>query len=316
MNPSDVYVFNKVAKSLSFTIAAREVGASRSAVSKRIARLEKSLGVMLLNRNTRSVSLTEAGRTLFRNTSEVDLIIERAVNNIRTAEQELVGTVRLSLPSGFGTSLLPSIITRFRKTWPEVKIDVHIDDHDIDLIAGGYDLAIVVSGKLDDSSLVCRRLGSTDKILVASPGYLGRFGIPSRLKDLEKHFFLGFHKNLTNGPPWRFESRDNVFEVSCSHSVMTDNIQALVDAACLDNGMIYVPRVFVRSQLEQGLLTQVLTDSYIPEPVGIFALYPHRNAAAKVKVLVEFVDQEMKSLGMIEPESMHDPGHLVLPECE
>ncbi|MDX1509248.1 MAG: LysR family transcriptional regulator, partial [Woeseiaceae bacterium] len=142
MNSSDVHVFNKVAKSLSFTAAAREVGTSRSSVSKQISRLERSLGVVLLNRSTRSVSLTEAGRILFQNTSRVDQIIAQAVNDIRAAELEPTGTVKLSIPSSLGRQLLPSLISEFQRAWPNIRIKVHGDDSSVDLIGDGYDLAI------------------------------------------------------------------------------------------------------------------------------------------------------------------------------
>ena len=137
MNMSDVYVFNKVATTLSFKDAARQIGSSRSAISKKISRLEQDLGVILINRSTRSVSLTEAGRTFLLHTSEVNTMIDQAANVVRGADLEPTGTVVFSIPSSLGVALMPSLITQFQTSWPAVKFSIHFHDHMVDLIAGG-----------------------------------------------------------------------------------------------------------------------------------------------------------------------------------
>lgn len=300
MRPSDVFVFNRVARSLSFSAAAREVGASRATISKDIARLEKTLGVKLLNRSTRSVSLTEAGQKLFRNTLAADAIIQTAIDDIRTAELEATGTVKLSVPSSFGTILLMSIVTRFQTSWPNVHIDIHIEDHATDLIAGGFDLAICVARTLKDSNLISRRLGSTDRVLAAAPGYFEKFGTPRCLRDLQRHRCLGFIDDLERRVNWRFDTPSGTVENACEFPIISNNIQSLIDAACRNDGIIYVPRAFISRELEDERLQRLLSDTHVPQSYGIFAIYPQRNAPAKVRVLLDFIDREMNSIGMID----------------
>ena len=167
MNISDVSVFNKVATTLSFTRAAKQVGSSRSNISKVISRLEGNLGVVLINRSTRSVSLTEAGRTFHQHTSEIDTRIECAAAAVRATDREPTGTVAFSIPSSLGTTLMPALLTQLQSTWPELRFNIHFQDHGVDLIAGGLDLAIRISQKLDDSNLISRRLASSHKVLAA-----------------------------------------------------------------------------------------------------------------------------------------------------
>lgn len=298
MNISDVVIFNKVAATLSFTRAAMLAGSSRSTVSKKINRLEGALGVILINRSTRSVTLTEAGRDFYSHTSEIDLTLEHAADLVRGSDLQPSGTVKLSLPSSFGAMFLPSLITQFQKSWPEIIIDIHVEDHEVDLIAGAYELAILVSHKLKDSNLISQRLGSTPKVLAASPAYLKKFGMPRSLQDLKNHRCLGFGCGNSNGTAWRFDTCDKIVEVRCTFPVTTDNAQALIDAARCDNGIIYVPRAYITDELTQKRLEHILPDSHVPESYGIFAVYPHRKVAAKVKVLVDFIDQEMKSQGI------------------
>lgn len=300
MRSSDVHVFNKVAKSLSFTAAAREVGTSRSSVSKQISRLEQSLGVILLNRSTRSVSLTEAGRILFQNTSRVDEIIEQAVDDIRAAELEPTGTVKLSIPSSLGKMLLPSLITKFQVSWPDIRINIHSDDHSVAMIADGYDLAICVSEKLKDSSLISRRLGTTSTVLAASPRYLKRFGTPRSVHDLKGHRCLGFRSLINDNAGWSFAALRKNTESLDELPIVTDNLELLIDAACHDNGIICVPKAFISRELERDSLRTVLADSGKQARLGLFIIYPHRNTAAKVRVLVDFLEREMKSQGIFD----------------
>ena len=128
MNLSDVYVFKKVALTLSFTKAARQIGVSRSAVSKQVNRLEQDLGVVLINRTTRSINLTEAGRSFDSNTSAVDKTIERAADLVRGADMSPLGTVSFTLPSQLGAALMPGLITQFQPCWPELRLNIQFDD--------------------------------------------------------------------------------------------------------------------------------------------------------------------------------------------
>jgi DNA-binding transcriptional LysR family regulator len=300
MNFSDVYVFNKVAATLSFTEAAREIGSSRSAISKKISRLEQALGVTLINRNTRSASLTEAGRVFHRHTSDIDTKIERAADIVRGTDLRPTGTVAFTLPSSLGAALMPALLTQFRTTWPELKLSIHFSDHLVDLITGSFDLAIRISQKLSDSNLVSRRLASTRKVLAASPGYLDKYGVPTDISELKDHRCLGIGSAVQTGTTWRLQDQDSIVEVPCTYSISANNKLAIVLAACLDNGIVYLPEVCICNELVQQRLRIILPESSDPQPYGIYAVYPHRNAAAKVKVLVNFIEQELSAMPTID----------------
>jgi DNA-binding transcriptional LysR family regulator len=296
MNISDVFTFNKVAKTLSFTKAARLIGSSRSAVSKRISRLEEDLGVMLINRSTRSVNLTEAGRIFHQHTSELDSKIERAADVVRAADERPSGTVKFSVPSSLGTALMPALLTQVQSTWPDLRFDIHFHDRVVDLIAGGFDLAIQISQKLDDSNLISRRLATSRRVLAAAPGYLEQNGVPTEIAELKEHRCLSSGVAAQTVTSWRLQDQDSITEVACASSISANNNVALVLAACLDHGIIYLPEICMYNELLQQRLQIILPEASDPEPYGIYAVYPHRNAAAKVTVLVDFIEQQVASL--------------------
>lgn len=299
MNISDVSVFNKVATTLSFTRAAKQVGSSRSNISKVISRLEGNLGVVLINRSTRSVSLTEVGRTLHQHTSEIDSRIERAAAAVRATDREPTGTVAFSIPSCLGTALMPALLTQLQSSWPELRFNIHFQDHAVDLIARGFDLAIRISQKLDDSNLISRRLASSRKVLAASPSYLDQYGVPTDISELREHRCLSLGVAVETVTSWRFQDHDSMTEVACTSSISANNNLALVLAACLDHGIIYLPELCIHNELRQQRLQIILPEASDPQPYGIYAVYPHRNAAAKVRVLVDFIEQQIASLQSI-----------------
>ncbi len=300
MNFSDIYAFNKVGVTLSFTKAAEKLGVNRSTVSKQISRLEQDLGVILINRTPRSVNLTEAGRTFHQQTIEIDAKIEHAAETVRGADLKPTGTVAFSVPSSLGAALMPALMTQFQAAWPELKFSIHFEDRLVDLISESFDLAIRISQKLNDSNLILRRLSTTYRVLAASPGYLDKYGVPSDIYELKHHRCLGLGSAVKTGTNWQLLDQDKILEIPCSYSVSANNNLALILAACLDNGIVYLPQICIGNELRQQRLQVILPESADPEPYGVFAVYPHRNAAAKVKVLVNFLERELSALGSVD----------------
>lgn len=294
MNLSDVYVFKKVAATLSFTKAARQIGVSRSAVSKQVSRLEHDLGVVLINRTTRSVNLTEAGRTFDCSTTDIDTTIERAADLVRGADLSPNGTVSFALPSGLGAALMPALTTEFQERWPELQLSINFDDGDENLIAANLDLAIRISKKLDDSSLISRRLATTRMVFAASPDYLQDHHTPENPLDLEEHRCIGLSDSAHITAPWRLHSDDKKQNIETRFALAANNSLALILAARLGSGIIYVPEILIRRELALDHLRVVLNNNADTELYGVYAVYPHRNAAAKVKVLVDFIEQQLK----------------------
>lgn len=295
MNVSDVYVFKKVASTLSFTKASRELGISRSAVSKQVSRLENDLGVVLVNRTTRSVNLSDAGRTFDVHTSKIDTTIERAADLVRNSDLSPLGTVSVTLPSSLGAALMPALTTDFQARWPELRLNLHFDDQVRDMIAGNLDLAIRISKKLTDSSLIARRLTSTQRVLAASPHYLQENGVPQNASDLKKHRCLGLGSALKTSTTWTLQERGKTIEVPTTFALSANNNLALVLAACLNSGIIYVPEICIMNELAENQL-QIIPNLADPTSHGVYALYPHRNAATKVKVLVDFIENMLTKL--------------------
>ena len=289
MNISDVYVFKKVASSLSFTRAAREIGISRSAVSKQVTRLENALGVVLFNRNTRSVNLTEAGRTFDNHTSNIDTAIEEAAELVRNSDLSPLGTVALTVPSSLGSTVIGPMSTEFRQRWPELHLNLSFDDSVQDVIAQGHDLAIRISDKLPDSSLIARRIGTTKCVLVASPQYLEENGIPKNVAELKKHRCLGIGRVNRANASWSLKDKDSLTNVPVPLAMSADNSLMLVLAACLNSGIIYVPEICIVNELANRKL-QIIPDIADQTDYGVYAVYPHRNAATKVKIVVDFIE--------------------------
>ena len=275
------------------------MGVSRSAVSKQIGRLETDLGVVLLHRTTRSVNLTEAGRVFDAKTAKIDRTLEQAVEDARCSIERPQGTVSFTLPSAMGSALMPALTTSFQNRWPDLTLNIHFEDEMRDLIADNLDLAIRISRKLPDSSLISRRLATTKKVLAASPRYLEKFGVPQNPSDLEEHSCLGRGSATTSGATWSLLNDDEPVDASVSFALSTNNNLATILAACLDAGIVYVPETCIQGELSRGQL-QIIPGLADPEPLGVYAIYPHRNAAAKVKVLVDFIEGMLPDLASLD----------------
>lgn len=305
VNLSDVYVFKKIASSLSFTEAARQIGVSRSAVSKQLTRLEKNLGVVLINRSTRSVSLTEAGRAFDSNTSEVDVTVERALELVRGADQSPLGTVACALPSSLGSAILPTLMAGFEHYWPDLRLNIQFDDSGKDIISNNLDLAVRISGRLLDSSLISKRLASTRIVFAASPNYLEEKGTPQDAPDLQNHRCVGLGSPTRSTTSWRLRTPAGNVRIEIDLVLSTNSELGLIRAACLGAGIIRVPELCIRHELETSRL-QCIEGLAESESAGVYVLYPRRNSAAKVQVLVDFIDQALREIVAEDLSEQHD----------
>lgn len=307
VNLSDVYTFKKLAATLSFSEAARQIGVSRSAVSKQLSRLEKSLGVVLINRTTRSVSLTEAGRAFDSNTPEVDVTVERALELVRGADLAPMGTVACALPSALGSAILPTLVKRFAAHWPELRLNIQFDDFGEDMISNNLDLAVRISGRLLDSSLVSKRLASTRIVFAASPEYLEEKGTPAHAADLQNHRCIGIGTAVQSATNWHLRKPTGNVNIKLDLVLSANSELALIRAACLGAGIIRVPELCIRQELASDQLRCIegLDES---ESTGIYALYPRRNSSAKVKVLVDFIEQGLNEIASADYRAPRDTG--------
>jgi len=293
MNIADIAVFNKVAETLSFTRAGEIIGMNRSAVSKRIARLENDLGVVLFNRSPRSISLTEAGNKFYNHTVTLDHTINSAAEAVHDTHQRPSGVLSFTMPTSLAASMMPMMMSEFRKNWPDLCLDVNTDERFVDIIGEGFDVAIRVAMKMSDSSLMSRRLATTPQVLVASPEYLEQRGTPAHVRELKNHTCLTLVKRDV---VWRFVGPDGPLEVPINCTTTSNNDLALVLIACLGGGVVRIPKIVVESELQSGYLTTILDDFKSPEDYGVYAIYPNRNPPAKVKVFIDFVEEQLARL--------------------
>lgn len=289
---TDVAVFVRVVEQGSFTQAAEHLGISRSVISKYVSRLEDRLGVRLLNRTTRRLSLTEAGRILYERSRRSLLDIEDAEAEVSQLQQAPRGILRINSPMSFGILHIAPLLSEFRAHYPDIAIDMNLDDRKIDIVDEGYDVSVRISD-MPDSSLVAKRLASCHHVIVASPEYLDAHGTPQTPDDLRDHNVLSFsYQSSVND--WHFLSpaNENV-SVAVNSSAQINNSLAIREALLGGLGIARIPTFVVGRDLQQGRLQSVLSDYKMLE-VSIYLVYPQRrHLSPKVRAFVDFMSSRI-----------------------
>ncbi len=293
-------VFAKVVEAGGFSAAAAALGISKSAVSKRVSRLEDRLGARLLNRTTRRIGLTEIGAAYYERAGRIAAEVEEAELAVSRLHAEPRGTLRLNAPMSFGVMHLAPAIPRFLARYPELAVDMALNDRLVDLVEEGYDVAVRIS-RLSDSSLIARRLAHSRRVVCGSPQYLERHGAPRSPGDLRDHNCL-LYSYMLSGEEWPFRGPDGALSVKVSGSFSTNNGEALREAALEGLGLAMIPSFIVGPELGDGRLVAVLRE-YEETDLSIYAVYPHaRHLSAKVRAFVDF------AAGRFGPEPYWDKG--------
>lgn len=289
---TDIAVFAQVVDSGSFTAAAERLSLSKSVVSKYVTRLEDHLGARLLNRTTRRLSLTEVGRVFYERSQRGLQEIEQAEAEVSRLQDKPRGTLRLNTPMSFGIMHIAPALPEFHRRYPEISIDMNLDDRQVDVIEEGFDLSIRIS-ELPDSALVARRLAPCRHVIVASTEYLERNGIPSTPEDLVQHNIISY-RYQESAREWHFRSSDNrTITVPISGNVQMNNSLALREALLGGMGVTRTPTFVVGGDIQSGLLQPVLTSYEILE-VSIYIVYPQRrHLSPKVRAFVEFLAERI-----------------------
>jgi DNA-binding transcriptional LysR family regulator len=281
-------VFVEVVDASSFAAAARRLGMSPAMVSTHIQSLEARLGVRLLNRTTRRVSVTEAGQSYYerclRILAEIDEA-ERAAGDLQAAPR---GVLRVTASVSCGSRFLGPVIADYLAAYPDVSVELNLDDRYVDIVEQRYDLAVRI-GHLADSSLIARKLGSVASVLCASPEYLQTHGIPAMPSDLAGHncliYTYGSRQSL-----WRFfDPSGNEDVVRISGRFLSNNGDALLSLALKNAGVLFVPQYIVEKPLREGRLVRLLSKYTTPQtPVN--AVYPHTQyLSAKTRAFIDFL---------------------------
>jgi DNA-binding transcriptional LysR family regulator len=275
--------FVYVAETESFTQASKKMAISTAQVSRQISALENRLNIKLFYRTTRKVSLTEEGRVFYQHCRSVlDGLdaAERAITNLQSKPQ---GKIKLSAPVTYGEQQILPLVSNFMKLYPDVEITAYLSNQQIDLVEGGYDLAIRL-GKLSDSTMIAKKLGKRTNYVCASPTYLSKHGIPHSLSELNKHSCL-----LGILDYWHFNESGKEKNIRVTGKLRYNSGYGLVDAALKDLGIVQLPDYYVQEYLQSGALISLL-DSYSVPDEGIWAVYPqNRHLSPKIRLLVDYL---------------------------
>lgn len=280
-------VFAKVVETGTFTGAAQAMGLSKGAVSKQIAKLEDRLGARLLNRTTRRSSLTEVGAAFYERCRRIVAEAEEAELAVTRLHAEPRGTLRVNLPMSFGMLHMADALPDFMAAYPEISLDVTLDDRVVNVVDEGFDVVIRITD-LPDSSLIARRVAPFRIATCAAPAYWDAHGRPKHPDDLRQHACL-LYSYLSNLNEWRYRGPDGPFAVRVDGPMRGNNGDLLRAAAVAGLGVVRSPTFIVGCELVAGRLEQVLTE-YEDDDRGIYAVYPHnRHLSAKVRAFVDFM---------------------------
>ena len=293
-NLSDILIFTKIIKLGSLSAAGKELGLSAAVVSKRLQRLEAQLGTSLVVRSTRTLSATEEGENYFQHCRSILDAVEIAEADVLSKNNIPRGTLKVSVPAYFGRLYIAPLISGFLEKYKEIDLSLDFSDHFVDIISGGYDMAVRI-GDLDDSNLIVRKLGVDQRVIVASPEYIARHGEPKTPKELSQHNTLIF----TNPLPlnlWNFkDKKGKEYSVRVSGNFETNNCETLNNAVLSGLGITQRPMWDVWDAIQTGELVELIPEYRAPK-YNIQVVYPRRvNISRKALVFIEMLQNHLES---------------------
>jgi DNA-binding transcriptional LysR family regulator len=292
---NDIVVFARVVEAGSFTAAARLLGMPKTTVSRRIAALEREVGVRLVQRTTRSLNMTDAGRLYYEQSSQALRTIEDANLRLAEARAEPSGTIRISAPVGFSGHFLTSAVFDFLAAYPKTKVELQLTDDTLNLIENRIDLAFR-TGTLPDSTLIARKLGSTHRVLCASPDYLARRGVPVTSVDFARHHCV-IAGPSTGSAHWVLDGPRGQETVAVSGRFAANEMQAVIAAAIAGYGIAQLPYQVAEAFVRGGRLRRVLGD-YTTPVGGLYAVYPSsRHVSPSVTEFIELAAERLAAVG-------------------
>lgn len=287
-------VFRTAARSASFAEASRQLGLSAGAISKNVSELEAYLKVRLFNRTTRRRSLTEAGAAYLAQIEQALDSLERAEETVRLLADHPAGVLRVAAPASLSLVCFSKIVPRFLATYPDVSLRLDLDDRKVDLVEGGYDIAVRGSDRLEDSSLMARALTDLPHVVCAAPRYLGRSKTPSAPADLRRHECLRYTLS-DRAHEWVFTKGAETQRIAVSGRFETTSSLAVREAALEGLGLGLLPLPYVAKDLADGRLVQVLADWELPTAT-VYAVYPSRHhVSPKLRAFLDILTDDLKN---------------------
>lgn len=272
----------------SFSAAARALGLSPSAVSRQVRRLEDGLGVRLINRSTRSITLTEEGHAFYERCARIVADIDEAQALVMSMGEHVQGRLRVTATVAFAKAHLLPLIPEFLRRYPELKLVLELTDRPVDLVAEGVDVAIRFTEQIADTSVVARKLANNKRVICASPAYLELNGVPERPADLLRHNCLRL-STVTSWNDWEFDEPDGKRILRVTGNFEANSADAIYHAVLAGVGIARLSTYLVAEDLLAGRLARVLPE-YTYEKADILAIYPdRRNLSPKVRAFVDYL---------------------------
>ncbi|MFC1748929.1 LysR family transcriptional regulator [Pseudomonadota bacterium] len=288
MDLNELAIFIKVIDAGSFSGAAKALGLPRSTVSRKVSQLEESLGVRLLQRSTRKLNLTQAGRDYYLQCSDAISQIETANQFVTESQQTPSGVIRIAAILALQGGFLCEWVNEFLQMYPDVRAEILLSDESVDIIAEGVDVAIR-AGALSDSSLVARPLMETALVLCASPSYLANASKITTTGDIKTHRCIVVGHAQKNAR-WTLENGRRKTVVPLQASIVVNSMEFAINACLAGNGIALLPDAIVREHFESKALCQVL-EGYCSGRGGIYVVYPSRkHLSITVRTFVDFLD--------------------------
>jgi DNA-binding transcriptional LysR family regulator len=279
--------FTKVVALGSFAEAGRQLGLTRSAVSKGVIELEQILGARLLDRTTRKVSVTEAGLAYYERCLAILADIEETELQVSRLHDEPKGTLKVNAPMSFGILHVGAAVADFMAAYPDLKVELSLNDRFVDPVEEGFDVTIRIA-ELKDSSLIARKLAPSRRVLAAAPGYIRRHGQPESPDDLINHHCLNYGQT-TLMQRWNLTDGGKALNVPINSRLCANNGDVLRHAALAGQGITKLPTFLIGPDIEAGRLEVILED-FPPSDLAINALYaPNRFLAAKSRLFIDFL---------------------------
>ena len=285
-------VFALVAEERSFRAAGDRIGVTRSAVSQTIRRLEETLGIALVQRTTRSVSLTEAGERLCAEIAPAIAEVRAALETTGNLRGPPRGQLRLAVSSIAERFLAGPFLAAFAEANPEIQIDITVTDEEFDIVAEGYDAGVRLGEVIEQDMIAVSIAGDERQLAVCAPSYRDRFGAPSHPRELARHRCIGWRPAPKVAPyRWEFAERGKEFSVAVAPEITTNDMALMIKLAIAGSGITFGMEASFRASIEQGDLVSVLED-FCPRFAGFYLYYPsRRNTAPKLRALIDHVQR-------------------------
>ncbi|WP_217524526.1 LysR family transcriptional regulator [Vibrio metschnikovii] len=288
-------IFATLVQQKGFTAAAKQLGVSVSHVSKQLALLEASLGIKLVQRTTRSVTITEAGQGFYRHCAELLRLVDEAQAEVESQRDEVAGLLRLGLSQSFGTLHVLPALESLRQRYPELQVEVHLFDHRVDMLQEGLDLWIT-SNEHIPQGYIAQRLADSRFVVVASPDYLLHHGTPHTPEALSEHNCLIYRSWDRDYTSWSFAKSDHKLTIQVSGNYSVDLAEAVRDAAVAGWGVAYLATYLLKDEFRHGQLIQLLPDWYANQNMPFYAVYPSRqHMPKKTSAVVDFIKDKLAS---------------------